>query len=73
MEWIELCENPPNIGERVLVCDEFNDFVTTGKLIEITEKDETIFEIIGNQEIDIDYTATHWMPLPLPVGENVNF
>ena len=69
MQWIEIAEDPPDMGIKVLVCDEFNSFVSLGRMVEVTDDDEPIFEMMNIEGIEIDTVPTHWMPLPLPVGE----
>lgn len=74
-KWIDANDWIPGTGQVVLVCDQFNSFVTLGKIIEIKDKDGRLyaeFEMMGMDEIEPDSIVTHWMPLPLAVGENVN-
>lgn len=68
MEWIDLLVRYPEIGIKVLVCDEFNTFVSFGKLLEINEDGETIFELMDLDKVEPDSLVTHWMPVPQPVG-----
>lgn len=69
MEWINLEQQLPPMNEPVLVCDELNEFVSMGKMIENIEvTGDVIFEMMYIEHVDADSIITHWMPLPKSVG-----
>ncbi len=69
MEWIEVSEDLPEFGMKVLVCDKFNSFVSMGRLIEVQDEENPIFEMMNIEKVEGDSVITHWMSLPLSVGE----
>ena len=59
-DWISIEDQElPPVGEVVLVCDEYNSFVSLGRATEDGE-----FELMWVSEIEVDSNVTHWMPLP---------
>lgn len=67
MEWIPVTEDLPDLNDIVLVCDEFNDFVSIGKVIK--DQDYYRFILMNVEKIEGDTEVTHWMPLPLSIGK----
>jgi hypothetical protein len=62
MEWINAEDDLPENGDIVLVCDQFNDFVSLGRMID--NDDDYSFELMYIDLVEIDTCPTHWMPLP---------
>ena len=64
-EWISVEKDLPYLNEIVLVCDELNEFISLGRLVQSTE-DENLgdFEMIWIDKMECDSVPTHWMPLP---------
>lgn len=60
-EWIRIQDFLPDCGQTVLVCDEYNSFVTLGRFDGIDQ-----FELMNIDDVEIDSCITHWMPLPKP-------
>ncbi len=71
MNWINLEEEQPDVGEIVLCADEYNEFVSLGKflIVEQEDFDEGVFELMHINKIECDSVITHWMPLPEPPKE----
>lgn len=67
MEWIPVTEDLPDLNDIVLVCDEFNDFVSIGKVIK--DQDYYRFILMNVEKIEGDTEVTHWMPLHLSIGK----
>jgi hypothetical protein len=65
MEWISVEDELPRIGEIVLVCDVFNDFVTLGRLnVDPEDHDNALIYTMHIDHVENDSVVTHWMPLP---------
>lgn len=75
MKWISI-ENPedlPPYGQVVLGIDAISGIITLTRLDPDEEDDIGVFSSLYLQEIPIDFSITHWMPLPLPPNEEKTF
>ena len=73
MDWISVDERMPEIGERVLVKDDFG-YVGTGRCVEyiiLDAKDERLFNryekritVEGGSQFGAIPDAKYWMPIP---------
>lgn len=59
-DWISVKDELPSIGDRVLICEVYEDGYT-GRVMEAVRYRECKFNRFG-----IEITPTHWMPLPEP-------
>ncbi len=62
MDWIRVEEDLPAHGDIVLICDEFNSFVSLGKYVE--DGDEFYFYLMSIDKVEFDSQITHWTTLP---------
>lgn len=66
-DWISVEDRLPKIGERVMVCQSFNDgstFVRMATRVKINQKDKWY----DDEGFDIEY-LTHWQKIVLPKKE----
>jgi uncharacterized protein DUF551 len=59
MDWIDMDEEYPPVGQIVLCCDAISECVSLGRLTE----NET-FDFLSVEPLEADVEATHWMELP---------
>ena len=73
MEWIKVEDKSPKDKEIVLVIDEISLIISLARFREFDEpinfEDDDIFEVMNIYDLEIDYSVTHWIPLPLPPKE----
>ena len=63
MAWISLENQLPPLNTCVLMCDCYSDFVTLGRLIQ-EKGEEIVLATMYVEELEIDSSPTHLMPLP---------
>lgn len=63
MDWIDLEEQWPNDGQKILVCDSISGVVTLAKC----NLDDESFDLVDLIQEITDDIFTHWMPIPEPV------
>lgn len=67
MQWIKVEHRLPKHGEIILVIDEISEVISLAKFREFNETmnfDDDCFEVMNMNEIEVDYSVTHWMKLP---------
>lgn len=65
MKWYSINDAYPDDKEIVLAWDKYKDIVTLARFIE-EENNDYCFGVMNIDNIECDYTVTHWAPLPHP-------
>ena len=74
-EWISVKDQLPKHREIVLVVDEVRKIISLaryrefGDLLNCDDEDD-YFEVMNMDEIEIDYSVTHWRKLPSLLKHN---
>ena len=66
-DWVSVKDRLPKIGERVMVCQSFNDgsaFVRMATRVKINQVDRWY----DDEGFEVEY-ITHWQPIVLPKKE----
>lgn len=68
MEWTKVEDKLPKDKQIILVIDNISKVISMARFREFDEPEkfetEDMFEVMNIFELEIDYSVTHWMPLP---------